>query len=403
MAERSIAGITEETKKILLEDKDFLKGVVELFCNELMQKEMEEILGAKKHERNQQRTGYRCGVRERTLYTRVGTLTLLVPQDREGRFSTELFARYQRTEKALLSAMATSYIQGVSTRKVGHIMQELMGHDFSASTVSNMTVQLDKELERFRNRPLGSNYYPYMQIDARYNNVRVNGQIVSMGILSMIGINEQGKREVVACNTDKGESKTSWKEAFSNLKQRGMKAPLLCTSDAHGGLVSALKEEFPSTHWQRCQVHYKKNAMDKVTASKKQECKALLNEVFEASTVEDAKRKKHELVEWAYQHRHAFGEWVDESIDDTLACLHYPKEHRKRICSTNGLERINQELKRRATVIRIFPNEESLLRMAGAILIQLHETWSTSKQYLNMELLKGEQKMPKPVDMTLCG
>ena len=250
-----------ELKQALTGDADFLKPLVQMVVQEVLEAEMEDAVGAAKGERTDQRCGYRSGYYTRGLVTRVGKLELRVPQDRQGRFSTEVFDRYQRSEKALVSTLAEMYIQGVSTRKVKAVTEELCGHAFSASTVSSINRKLDKELAVFSERPL-EQPYPYLILDARYEKVRIDGVIRSQAVLVALGISWEGRREVLAVELANRESRNSWKDFIVGLKKRGLRGVELAITDSHEGLRAALEEVLPEAAWQRCYVHFLRNALD---------------------------------------------------------------------------------------------------------------------------------------------
>jgi transposase-like protein len=242
-------------------EMDWLKELIQIYVQEVLEQQMTEVLGASKGERTSGRTGYRSGYYERSLVTRVGKLELRVPQDRDGRFSTQIFERYQRSERALVSALAEMYVQGVSTRKVKLITEELCGHSFSASAISAINKTLDESLERFAKRPL-EEPYPYLILDARYEKVREDGVIRSQAVQIAIGINEEGRRQILGVELARRESKSSWKEFLVGLKERGLRGVEFVVSDDHLGLKHAVAEVVPEALWQRCYVHFLRNALD---------------------------------------------------------------------------------------------------------------------------------------------
>jgi transposase-like protein len=261
MAIKKINKQRDELQGALLDDEDFLKVMVEKVCQRIMEAEMTEFIGADPHERTDNRKGYRNGFKPRILRTRIGELNLLVPKDREGRFSSSLFNRYQRNEKALILALQEMYLQGVSTRKVKEITEALCGLEISKSLVSDLARDLDLEILAWRNRKLTQDY-SYLIIDARYEKIRTNNTISSQGVLITLGIGADGKREILSVDVADSESETSWSEAFRNLKERGLSGVRLITSDDHGGLVNAAHRHFQGISWQRCQFHFTKNILD---------------------------------------------------------------------------------------------------------------------------------------------
>jgi putative transposase len=379
-------------KALLGSDEEFLKPLVQRLVQEALEGEMEEALGASKGERSQERRGYRSGYYPRGLITRVGKLELRVPQDRHGHFSTEIFERYQRSEKALVSALAEMYIQGVSTRKVKAITEELCGHAFSASTVSRINKSLDAELKRFAHRRLQQEY-PYLVLDARYEKVRLDGIIQSQAVLVAIGINWEGRREVLGVELANRESRNSWREFLEGLKERGLRGVELVITDDHRGLKQALREVLSEAAWQRCYVHFLRNALDSLPRKADDDCLMELRWLYDRRSLEEAQRDLGQwLKRWSKRYPKLCA-WVEENIEETFTYYRWPQAHHKHLKSTNMLERLNQELKRRTHVIRIFPNEASCLRLVRALAVEIHENWIEQHRYLNMELLKEHKKL----------
>ena len=368
----------------LLDDPDFLREVVERAVQAILEAEMTAHLGAAKHERSEGRTGYRNGTKPRTLVTRVGTLQLAVPQDRDGTFSTELFARYQRSEQALVSTLLEMYLQGVSTRKVAAITEELCGTGFSKSQVSALTSRLDADLTAWRTRSLADRAYPYLSVDARYEHARVDGRVVSQGVLVVAGVRDDGVREVLAVEVADTESEASYQALFRSLKERGLRGVELVTSDDHRGLRSAIGRHFQGAGWQRCQVHVARNLLAHVGRSQRRALADDLRGVFAAGTRTQAMAAAQEAAaRWRSTHP-TVARRLEEDLEDALTCLAFPAEHRVRIRTTNGLERLNQELKRRTRVVRIFPHRASLLRLVTALALEQSEEWVSGRRYLDM-------------------
>ncbi len=382
----------EELKQLIVQDGDFLKPLVQRVVQELLEAEMEDTLGAGKSERAEGRTGYRSGYYTRNLITRVGKLELRVPQDRQGRFSTEIFERYQRSEKAFVNTLAEMYIQGVSTRKVKAVTEELCGHAFSASTVSAMNVRLDQELSRFSSRRLETEY-PYLILDARYEKVRLDGVIRSQAVLVAIGINWDGRREVLGVELANRESLNSWKEFLEGLRKRGLRGIELVITDDHQGLKKAVAEVLPEAAWQRCYVHFLRNALDHLPRKADDDCLMELRWLYDRKNLEEARRDLGVwLAKWQARYPKLCN-WVEENIEETFTFYRWPLAHHKHLKSTNMLERVNEELKRRSHVIRIFPNPESCLRLMRALAVEIHEDWIEQHRYLNMELLREHKKL----------
>jgi putative transposase len=383
--------LKREVNQILTEDGDLVKAVVAATLQETLEAEMDEALGAQKGERTPTRVGYRSGYYSRTLVTRVGKIELRVPQDREGRFRTEVFERYQRSEKALVTAMMEMYIQGVSTRKVRAVTEELCGHQFSSSSISRIVAQLDEELEQFAKRRLEEEY-PYLVLDARYEKVRENGTVSSQAVLIAIGIDWEGRRNVLAVEMANRESASSWKGLLMGLRERGLRGVQLAISDDHAGLKRAIREVLPEAAWQRCYVHFLRNALDYLPRKADDDCLMELRWLYDRRNVEEARR---DLATWLKKWENRYGklcQWVEENIEETLSFYRLPREHHKNLKSTNMLERIMEELKRRTLVVRIFPNTASCLRLTRAIAVEMHENWIEAIRYLNMEPLREHNK-----------
>jgi putative transposase len=374
---------------------DWLQELVGILTQELLELEFEEFLGAEPYERSQDREGYRNGYRERDLVTRVGKLTLRVPRDREGRFSTRLFERYQRSEKALVLALQESYLQGVSTRKVKKITEKLCGVEFSKDQVSRMAQQLDETLETWRTRPL-ERTYPFLVVDASYEYVREDGQVVTDGVLTVKGVAQEGFREILSVAVAPTEEEATWSGVFSDLIDRGLdpREVRYIVSDEHRGLQNALRRYFPKATWQRCQTHYQRNAGAKVPRKARKEVHLALKDIFQAPDYESALQRAGRMIA-AYQERFpALADWLEETVHEPLAVFTLPREHRVRMRTTNGLERHHEEVKRRTRVVRIFPNRESCLRLISALAMEQSEEWLSGRRYLRMEPLQEE---PFPV------
>jgi transposase-like protein len=375
----------------LVKEGDYLRTVVEEVLQQTLEAEMDEALGAEKSERTPNRRGYRSGHYPRTLVTRVGKLELRVPQDRQGHFRTELFERYQRSEKALVGALAEMYVQGVSTRKVKAITEELCGHEFSSATVSRINQSLDEELAKFAERRLEEEY-PYLVLDARYEKVREDGVIRSQAVQVAIGINREGRRCVLAVGLANRESTTSWREFLLALKQRGLCGVEFVVSDDHEGLKKAIREILPEAAWQRCYVHFLRNALDHLPRKANDDCLVELRWLYDRHDLEQARQ---DLAVWLkkWQGKYAkLCDWVEANIEETFPFYRLPVEHHKHLKSTNMLERINEEIKRRTLVVRIFPNAASCLRLVRALTAEIHEDWIEGTRYLNMDLLEEHKR-----------
>jgi transposase-like protein len=380
-----------DVKALLIDEPDMMKALVKEALQEVLDAEMTEFLGADRNERSAGRNGYRAGYYSRGLVTRIGKLELRVPRDRNGEFSTALFERYQRSEKALVAALAEMYVQGVSTRKVTAITEELCGHRFSASSISAINKGMDEALARFAGRPLDE-VYPYLILDARYEKVREDGVIRSQAVLIAIGINWEGQRQILAVELANRESATSWKEFLVTLKQRGLNGVEFVVSDDHAGLKRAIGEILPEAAWQRCYVHFLRNALDYLPRKADDDCLQELRWIYDRRDLQEAQR---DLSAWIGKWQGKYPklvDWVEGSIGETLTFYRLPRAHHKHLKSTNMLERLNEEIKRRTQVVRIFPNVESCQRLVRALCVETHEAWLEASRYLNMSLLVEQKK-----------
>ena len=372
-------------------DGDLMKALMKEALQEVLEAEMSEFLGAAPSERSETRSGYRAGYYHRGLVTRIGKLELRVPRDRSGEFSTALFERYARSEKALVAALAEMYVQGVSTRKVKAITEELCGHSFSASAISAINKSLDEALERFAGRQL-EEAYPYVILDARYEKVREDGVIRSMAVQIAIGINWEGQRQVLAVETANRESQSSWKDFLLRLKERGLTGVEFVVSDDHAGLKKAISEVLCEAAWQRCYVHFLRNALDYLPRKADDDCLQELRWIYDRRDLQEANR---DLAAWITKWQGKYPklvDWAESNIGETLSFYRLPRAHHKHLKSTNMLERLNEEIKRRTRVVRIFPNTESCLRLIRALCVETHETWLEDSRYLNMALLAEQKK-----------
>ena len=378
-------------KALVASDRDLMKALMKEAIQEALEAEMTEFLGATPGERTDGRQGYRAGYYSRGLVTRIGKLELRVPRDRSGEFSTALFERYARSEKALVSALAEMYVQGVSTRKVKAITEELCGHSFSASAISAINKTLDESLARFASRPLDEPY-PYLILDARYEKVREGGVIQSLAVLVALGINWEGQRQVLAVELANRESQSSWKDFLLRLKQRGLSGVEFVVSDDHAGLKKAISEVFTESAWQRCYVHFLRNALDYLPRKADDDCLQELRWIYDRRDIQEANR---DLSAWILKWQAKYpklADWVEANIHETLTFYRLPRTHHKHLKSTNMLERLNEEIKRRTRVVRIFPNTASCLRLVRALCVETHESWLEDSRYLNMMLLAEQKK-----------
>lgn len=373
--------VDEAIVQQLFQRDDGLALLVQQVVNQILQTQVTEHLQAGPYERTTERQGYRNGYRERTLKTRVGPVVLDVPQVRNGSFSTELFSRYQRSEQALVVALMEMVINGVSTRKVRRITEELCGTSFAKSTVSDLCRRLDGIVQDWNERPLGEKAYPFLIADALVLKVRKNGRVRSQSVLIVVGINQDGYREVLGLRIGDSESLNSWSEMFDWLKRRGLRGVDLVVSDDHAGLVRAVATHFQGASWQRCQTHLTRNILDACPKALQPEVHARLRLIFEAPDLDTARQFLQETLSTYEDRAPRAMQRLEAAFEDAMAVMALPQPYRRRLRTTNCLERLNEEIRRRERVIRIFPNEASALRLIGALLMEQDETWSTGRKY----------------------
>ena len=369
-----------------------LKPVVELLLNGAMKIEREQFLGAGKYERSEERKGYANGYKPKEIQTRLGALSLDIPQVRGLKFYPASLEKGSRSEKALKLAIAQMYLEGVSTRKVQDITEKLCGLEISSTQVSRMTKELDEQFEKFRNREIGE--ICYLVIDAIYLKVRHNGSVIDMAVLLGYGITPEGKREIVGASASLSEAEVHWREFFQHLQSRGMRGLQLIISDDHPGMKSARKAVFPSVPWQRCQFHMAQNAQSYAPKkSMRSEIAETMREIFNSPSLEMAREMKRLAIETYEKKAPEFAKWLEENIEEGFTVYKFPREHRKKIRTSNGIERVNREIKRRTRVAVLFPNKESALRLVTGVILEIHEEWITGRQYLDMApLLNRESK-----------
>jgi putative transposase len=391
MTERKGKAELIDVKELLGRDEDFVRAALQALLQGALEAEMTEAIGAEKGERTETRLAYRSGYYGRSLITRVGTLELRVPQDRLGRFSTELFERYQRSEKALVGTLAEMYVQGVSTRKVKAVTEALCGHSFSASAISAVNKSLDEALQKFASRRLDEPF-PYLIVDARYEKVRESGIIVSQAVQIAVAVDGEGRRQILGVELANRESRSSWRDFLSGLKERGLFGVEFVVSDDHEGLKQAIREVLPSAAWQRCYVHFLRNALDYVPRKLADDCLQELRWIYDRRELGEVRADiKTWLAKWQAKYP-KLCDWVEDNIEETFTYYRLPLVHHKHMKSTNMLERLNQELKRRTHVVRIFPNMASCLRLVRALAVETHENWLEGTRYLNMQHLFEHKK-----------
>lgn len=383
MARYEITLDSEQLSGLLTEDQG-LQGLVETVLNQVLEAQVTEQIGARPYERSAGRKAYRNGSRLRTLTTRVGPLVLHVPQVREGSFSTTLFSRYQRSEQALVLALMEMVLNGVSTRKVARITEELCGTRFSRSTVSQLCTALDMRVHAWNERPLGPQAYPFVVVDALVVKVRRDDAVRPTSALIVSGVNVQGKRELLGLCLGDSESEATWTDMFTWLKRRGLHGVEVLVSDDHAGLVKAAQRCFQGVLWQRCQVHLRRNVLGRTPHHLRAQMAAGMRRIFQAADAQTARTAFAALAAALDGKADRALAVLEEGLDDALAVLVLPEQYRVRLRTTNGLERLNEEIRRRERVIRIFPNEASAVRLIGALLVEQHELWSTGKRYFDM-------------------
>ena len=392
MADYEVTLSGAKLKDFLTRD-DGLQGLVEDVLNQVLEAQMTEHIGASRHERTESRQAYRNGHRPRRLYSRVGPLSLRVPQSRDGGFSTDIFGRYQRSEQALVLALMEMVVNGVSTRKVTAIIEELCGTGFSKSTASQLCTGLDLRVEAWKERPLGETRYPLVIVDALVIKVRKNKAVRPISALIAIGVSETGHREILGIRLAGSENEASWNSMFSWLKQRGLKDVFLIVSDAHQGLKNAADRHFQGVIWQRCQVHFRRNLLGLTPKKYRPQMAGLLEKTLKADDRGQAWQAFGRLAEAMTGKADQAVDDLESGLEDALAVLILPDKYRKRLRTTNMAEQLNEEIRRREKVIRIFPNEDSAVRLIGALLAKQHETWPTGRRYLDMtDFLEWEQE-----------
>ncbi|MED3651230.1 IS256 family transposase [Heyndrickxia sporothermodurans] len=375
----NLEDLKEKVEKSSLESP--VKASLALILNSLMEKERDEYINALSHERTDERKGYRNGYYERELITGVGSLKLKVPRSRDGEFSTTIFEKYKRCDQALILSMVEMVVNGVSTRKVTKIVEELCGTSVSKSLVSNLIKSLDPIINDWKNRPLNTYYYPYIYVDAMYIKVRENRKVVSKSVHIAVGVNETGHREIIGLKINHTESTESWTSFFDYLKSRGLQSPKMVISDAHGGLVTSIKESFLGTAWQRCCVHFLKNIVDTLPKKGTSEARQELKDLFRNSDLEVVRELKTRFTN-KYEGTKGFSKAIDildDGFEDAIQFLSHPVGYHKHLRTTNMLERVNQEVRRREKVIRIFTNEQSAIRIIGSVLMDIEEDWDKNK------------------------
>jgi putative transposase len=368
----------------LFVEPGMLAKLVETTVRRALEEEMTQYLGAGPYERTEERRGLRNGTKPRRLRTAVGELAFEVPQSRDGGFRPTLFERYQRSDQALVAALQEMVVAGVSTRRVAAVLEEMAGFEVSAATVSRTMAELDEQLEAFRTRQL-EREYPFVFIDARYEKVRVGGRVRSQAVLIAAGINDEGRREILSYALGDSESEATWSDLLISLKKRGLKGVCWVISDAHGGIRAALGRHFQGVRWQRCRVHLMRELLARAASRDYRELSRDLRAIFHSEQREQCLRVAGEVADKWETRAPKMSRVLREGIEDTLAVWDLPAELRRRLHSTNMLERQMRELKRRTRVVTVFPSQAAGLRLIGARLLELHENWiAESHVYINL-------------------
>lgn len=378
----------------LFVDRDALRESIQTLVQSVLEDEVERFIGAGRYERSEGRRASRNGSKPRTMQTSVGRLEFEVPQVREGGFRTEIFDKWQRSDRALVVAVQEMYVQGVSTRKVSAVLEQMGGAQMSAASVSRCAAELDEQVQKFRTRLLNDKVWPCLVVDARYEKVRVRGRVVSQAVLVVAGVTSQGQREILGLWCGDSESELTWGEAFADLKARGLSGVHVIISDAHKGIQAAVARHFQGSLWQRCKVHWMREAVKKVSWRDEKKLLGDLRQIFAHGDREHCLRVAGEVAGNWREHSGRLADWIEETAEQCLAVWDLPQVLRKRLNSTNMLERLMRELKRRSRVVSIFPSEQSLIRLLGAVLIETDEKWSCEPgAYLNPEALRA-MEMP---------
>ena len=370
-------------------EADPMLSMLEWLCAQLMEAEVSNKLGAEKNEHCDDRISSRSGYRPRRYDTRMGTMYLLIPKVRNGGYIPFFVTERKRSEAALIQVVQEAFIQGVSTRKMDKLAKSLGIENLSCSQVSEMTKGLNEQVQSFRERSLTDEVYPVLWVDALYEKVRYAGRVISMAIQIVCGVNAQGHREVLAVEPMLEESKDTYQQLFEGLKARGLQTPSLVVSDAHKGLIAAIRTSFVGASWQRCKVHFMRNILAHIPHRDKAEFAAQLKEIWLAPSAEGARARAAALVEqYAGKYPKAI-ETLEEGLEDSLAFFAFPKLDSRKIASTNVLERLNEEIRRRTRVVGIFPNPDSYLRLVTTFLMEYAEDWSVSRAYLSEESIRN--------------
>ena len=399
MAQLNITLNQEEIQALLLEDQgEAFKKILQTSLNKILQTESTEQLKAEPYERSEERTDSRNGSRDRGLNTRVGRITLQVPRHRNVPFKTLVFDNYSRSEAALVAGMAEMVVNGVSTRKVARVIETLCGTSFSKSAVSDVCKDLDKAVKEFRNRPLEGDY-PFLTVDATYFKVRENSRVISKAFMIAYGTNTEGHREILGFGVYENESSATWTDFLLGLKKRGLTGLLMITSDAHDGILSAIGKVFPTVPWQRCQFHFSRNITDKAPKKYQAGLRTELQEMFNCKTLAEARKIRDRIINDYRDVAESAVVCLDEGFESAMTVMLLPAWLRRFYRTSNQIERLNKELKRRSKVIGVFPNEDSVLRLMGSVLIERHDAIQAGRAVFSKESLASLMNSDVPAKL----
>lgn len=372
-------------QQILDQGLDGIGQALRLIINEAMKIERSQALQAQPYERTEDRRGYANGFKDKTVSTRLGKICFSIPQVRgDLDFYPSALEKGIRSERAFKLAIAEMYIQGVSTRKVTSILEELCGLQITSMQVSRATAQLDEELEKWRTRPLGA--CPVLIIDARYEKVRINGVVQSCAVLIAVGVDPSGRRSVLGVSAKISEAEVHWRDFLADLQQRGLHGLEFIVSDNHAGLRAALTSRFPGVPWQRCQFHFQQNAMAYVPKiHMRADVAQDIRSIFDAPDLQSALRRLNEVVLKYHSSAPKLAAWLEANAPEALTVFSRPESQRKKLRTTNSLERLNREIKRRTRVATLFPNEKSLERLVSALLSEITDDWESENLFLSLK------------------